>query len=75
MLAQDQAPLAQETRRGRVRLLSSPWILRRAGLPEVRLEVRDAEEKATYYAALHAADQHDSAPLKAIWRQRFAEIA
>ena len=50
-------------------------ILRRAALPELRLEVHSAEEKETYFAALRAADQHDLVPLKAIWRQRFAEIA
>jgi len=56
--------------------VARPWlreILRRAGLPEVRLEVRSEEEKAAYFAALRAADRHDLAPLKIIWRQRFAE--
>jgi CRISPR-associated endonuclease/helicase Cas3 len=50
-------------------------ILRRASLPEVRLEVHSADEKEIYLAALRATDRHDLEPLKTIWRQRFAEIA
>jgi len=58
---------------GRVARLWLREILRRARLPEVRLEVRSEEERTACFAALHATDRHDLAPLKTIWRQRFAE--
>lgn len=58
---------------GRVIRLFLSELLRRLDLPPVRLEAEGESERATYFAALEAADQNDFRPLVEIWKQRLAD--
>ena len=57
---------------GRVSRLFLIELLYRLTLPVIDPAASSEEETRRYFAALQAYDQHDSRPLTAIWRRRFA---
>ena len=57
---------------GRVSRLFLFELLYRLDLPVIDPATSSEEETKRYFAALQAYDQHDSRPLMAIWRRRFA---
>lgn len=57
---------------GRVSRLFLRLLIRRLDLPDVDL-VADPDRPQAYFAALHAADQRDWQPLRALWRQRIGQ--